>query len=506
MQLISLFSNNFIKRNRTMEQKQDHLLSKSVNNKNINVEQEEKVKDKISFLSVLKYKSFSLILPYYALLEIASYQRFVFMAAYGAAFLSGCHTIKQNNNCHGDFKYDEYNIYYNYANSVAGLLAFLFAGFIGGLSDTFGRKPFMIFQIIITAIPYIIMLFYNNLYVFLGLWCLIGINGSTIPTTPISNSIVADTLPENARILGYGFFYILAGIGLGGGALLGFLTAKLFNDHFNFYVITILFILALIYLIICVPETLSNNKPVNKYLFKNPLSPLTQMCKNPIIKWMGILYLFINLPDVGIAGIVIPVFSDVYHASNETQSNMIGLKYLGGLAIGLPFSSMIVLPFLKRYFNDYAILIITILLLMFAMLAMSLVLVIKKAFMIPIVGFIFGHSYICLAASSSILSKYTLPNERGIAFGIVAAMTGITNIIAPSGFAISYHYLRENHLQFAIFLIALVLVIIALIIVLFPLKSAINAIHRTQESQVYYDYNNKSSSSLAPGANDDIDS
>ena len=145
---------------------------------------------------------------------------------------------------------------------------------------------------------------------------------------------MADILPQRQRIIGYGWFYIIAGIGLGIGAVFGFLTAAFINDHFNFYVITGLFILALIYLIFCVPESLSKKKQntEKKHVFKNPLSPLGEMCKNSIIKWIGFLYLFINLPDVGIAGIVIPVFSDVYSAGTEAQSNKIAILYLGGLA------------------------------------------------------------------------------------------------------------------------------------------------------------------------------
>ena len=155
-----------------MEPKQDKLLAKSINNQALDDDAPAP-----NFCSILKHKSFALLLPYYALLEIASYQRFVFIAAYGAAYLSGCHSIKENNHCHNDFKYDEYNIYYNISNSVAGGLAFLFAGFVGSTSDHIGRKPFLFIQWIITVIPYVIMLFYNNLFVFLALFSLIGING-----------------------------------------------------------------------------------------------------------------------------------------------------------------------------------------------------------------------------------------------------------------------------------------------------------------------------------------
>ena len=325
-------------------------------------------------------------------------------------------------------------------------------------------------------------------------------------------------MPERQRIIGYGWFYIIAGIGLGIGAVFGFLTAAFINDHFNFYVITGLFILALIYLIFCFPESLSKKESenkentMNKHLFKNPLSPLSEMCKNSIIKWIGFLYLFINLPDVGIAGIVIPVFSDVYVAGTEAESNKLAILYLGGLSIGLPFSSIVVLPILKKCFNDYSILVITTLILAFSMICMSLVLVIREIWMVPIVGFIFGHSYICLAASNAILSKYTSPNQRGLAFGVVAAMTGITNIIAPTGFAFTYHFLRKYNMEFGVYIIALILVIFALIIVLIPLRNAINGMVQIEKQtddgkQDNLPKNNyfKSSSSLGPGAGTNYD-
>ena len=323
----------------------------------------------------------------------------------------------------------------------------------------------------------------------------------------MSNSIVAETLPERERIIGYGWFYILAGIGLGIGAVLGFLTAAFFNDHFNFYVITATFILALIYLMLFVPETNLKKKSLSKFgnehLFKNPLSPLRQMCTNPIIKWIGILYLLINLPDVGIAGIVIPVFSDVYGSGTEAQSNTIAILYLGGLAVGLPFSSIIVLPILKKCFNDYTILIITTFILAFCMICMSMVLIIKQMFMVPIVGFIFGHSYICLAAANAILSKYISPFERGLAFGVVAAMTGITNIIAPTGFALAYHVLRKYNMEFGVYMIALVLVIFAIIIVLIPLRKAIKKLRQDMQQTDHGKQVHDSNTSLPPGAHEE---
>merc|ERR1719461_1700886 len=99
--------------------------------------------------------------------------------------------------------------------SALSFVSFLSSGFVGALSDSYGRKPFIYFQIITTIIANIYMVFFDNFFVFFGLMLIMGLNGTAIPTGPISNAIVADILPQKYRIMGYAYYYILGGFGLG---------------------------------------------------------------------------------------------------------------------------------------------------------------------------------------------------------------------------------------------------------------------------------------------------
>jgi len=239
-----------------------------------------------------------------------------------------------------------------------------------------------------------------------------------------------------------------------------------------------MFVLCFFYMIIF-PETLPPEKrrPINKKLFKNPFLPLMYLKKNPVVLWMGLLSVILTLPDTGITNIVIVVFSDTFDAGTESKSNTIAILYLGGMTVGLIFAPFVVLPLLKYCFKtDYKVLIVSTVLLAFSLAFLGLVVIVKELWMVSVCGFALAHGYLCITAAGSILSEYVPEKDRGEAFGAVAAITNLAGVVAPTMFAVIYHYLRKYHLQFGIYVIAVLMVVVGLFMVLYPLRNAIKKV------------------------------
>eukprot|EP01084_Bolivina_argentea_P096836 174074_1 len=443
--------------------------------------------------SILSFKHYVRFLPFNGLLFLSSYMVSAFISGYGAAWFSGCKSIKEDNNCDKDLNYDEYNIFLQISNSILGLLSFIFAGMIGHLSDIYGRKIFLYFQLFTNWIPYIPMLFYNNMYLFLGLRTLVGLNGSVSILCPAHLGYIADSLPQNQRLKGFSTIYIMGGISLLSGTLATFAISSYINDHFNFYVINILFVITLVYLTwivkplpnVCYKEISIRDKFNIKHHY-NPFGPLKYLCSNSVVLWISLSSSLVTLQATGLIDICIVVFSDVLNSS-ESQSNLIAMMYLIGSTAGLIAGPIIVLPlFEKCNLSEYNILLITIFLAMVNSLAMCSIVLIKQIWLVAASAFIAGISYLSIAAYNSILTAYCNQSEKGLGFGVMFACNGITSIIAPFAFALLYQYLKNHNIEYMVFVFAFFLALIGFIMCI-PLKIAINNYDDKQEINQFND-------------------
>ncbi len=92
-------------------------------------------------------------------------------------------------------------------------------GYMGGLSDRFGRVPLMAIGLVGAGIVSLLMPSMTSLLMLSGLWLLeaVGLSAST----PAQGALIADLTGKNVRGTGYGFYTLASGLGLILGPLLG---------------------------------------------------------------------------------------------------------------------------------------------------------------------------------------------------------------------------------------------------------------------------------------------
>ena len=195
--------------------------------------------------------------------------------------------------------------------SIRGALSFLFAGFIGRLSDSYGRKYFLLMHIIISMLPIIPLIFWYNIWPYLVLTILFGFNGSNNSATPIMAAYVTDSVNSHQKTVAYGLIYTMAGIGLFFGSFAAILVSVLLGQYYNVYVLCVFYFIQIIYAICIVPESL---KLLSRKLFINesfnPFRPLLHVKDNLIVFWVSIIQFIISLPETGVLDTVLPYVLD----------------------------------------------------------------------------------------------------------------------------------------------------------------------------------------------------
>lgn len=147
-----------------------------------------------------------------------------FIVLYGAQYFADCLTKNGREaipNCQPD--YSTYNFYMTMFVSIEASLSFLTSGFMGKLSDSFGRKPFLIITVLAYMIPRTMMIFYVNFWVYWVLSLGQALYSGFIPI--VSKGYIADIFPDkNMRMIAYAGIHSSTAIG----AVLGILICIFF--------------------------------------------------------------------------------------------------------------------------------------------------------------------------------------------------------------------------------------------------------------------------------------
>jgi DHA1 family tetracycline resistance protein-like MFS transporter len=338
------------------------------------------------------------------------------------------------------------------------LMQFLFAPFLGVLSDRYGRRPVLILSAFGLGIDYIIMALAPNLT-----WLFIGrvVSGITSASFTVSFAYVADTVPGEKRAGAYGMIGSIFGVGFIIGPLVGGILASI-GPRFPFWGAAALSLASAAYGLFVLPESLplEHRSPIS--LRKaNPIGSLS------LIRGRKGLAGFVTVNFLNfLAFQVLPSVYVLYAAYRYGWGYaLVGTALALVGACNIIVQGLLVRRVVARFGERIAMLIGiisgTVGFVIWGLAPNSLVFMIAIIFYAPI-GFV-------QPALQGLMTRRVSPSEQGQLQGINGSLLGLTGVIGPTLFTLIYAYFISDqapiNLPGAPFLLAGLLMTSSLILV-----------------------------------------
>lgn len=169
---------------------------------------------------------------------------------------------------------------YGWIVAAYALAQFVFAPFVGALSDRFGRRPVLLVSIAGFAVDFLVAAFATSL-----VWLVVAriLSGATAANISAVNAYIADISDESNRVKGFGLVGAMIGLGFIFGPGLGGLLGE-YGVRIPFFAAAGLAGLNFLYGLFVLPESLApeNRKPVS-WKGLNPLSSLSLLRRDRTI-------------------------------------------------------------------------------------------------------------------------------------------------------------------------------------------------------------------------------
>eukprot|EP01084_Bolivina_argentea_P073708 133743_1 len=420
----------------------------------------------------------------------------IVLPAFGGRFFANCND--NDTNCEYDFI--TFNFYQSMFLTLGGAMAFIFAGFIGSLSDSLGRKPFLLMATFFNLLTYSLLILRPSIWIYWILTTLTtGFFGNITTLSALETSYIDDiTLPDQ-KLIGFTIAIGFMASAILIGSLIATTITVIFDILMIFIVMAAAYLILTIYTLIFLPETI---KYKTKFICKqrwNIIKPLFYLTSNPIILWISIISMLISVGPISIA-VLLVYLNDQINVNNDDQSAVVNLSVFATLSLSSGICAGFIVPILKSKCNisNISLCIIGILMMIIANLLFSIIAFItdengdnSHIFIYCIALIVFatvwnGGLAFVFPATRSIVALTINQKQKGVAFGIVRAYGSITSIIAPFTFGLGYNYTKE-YLNFPslIFYVIAGLLFIALIVVICPLRRAVKEL---QKNNIKYSF------------------
>jgi MFS transporter, DHA1 family, tetracycline resistance protein len=173
---------------------------------------------------------------------------------------------------------------------VYSLMQFCLAPLIGGLSDRFGRRPVLLFSLLILGLDYLVMWWAPTFA-----WLLLGrlIAGAAASTYSTCNAFIADVSPPDQRAQNFGLMGAAFGAGFVIGPVIGGMLGE-FGPRAPFLAAAALAFANLIYGVLILPESLpAERRRAFEWRRANPTGTLRALRRYPMVFGLvGAYFLF----------------------------------------------------------------------------------------------------------------------------------------------------------------------------------------------------------------------
>ena len=431
---------------------------------------------------------------------------------FGAQYFGGC--IDQSglkvdviDGCEPD--YVTYNFYFTLYGSIGGCLSFLFTSFIGRLSDSFGRKIFLIIGILSWMIPRIILIFHINFFVYWTLVLFSEINGGD-QFLPALKASISDIVSPDDRVNAFGKMHGSMGSGIIIGAVFAISVSSVWGNYTVLLVMAIWYIVSLIFTTFFIHETIDindNRVPITKSVWKNPFRPLSVICYNKFLMLMSLIFCFASLVEAGIMSSIFGYIGFSLKLNEDGEASMVFGIYVTIVSLVLVPVSVFFLPWLKRKKLHYSnIIVIAVCFRIMSLLGLALISFDLNGYgqyVLYVSGVLYGAGLFNFAVLEGIVSEYVVKECSGTAFGVITSYKGIAGIIGPFSFGILFTELSDTNVSYMFIMLGIFMCVIQIILSLIPLKRLLNVIE-PQSVQVRIKGENRNGERLKT-ADDDED-
>jgi DHA1 family tetracycline resistance protein-like MFS transporter len=329
-----------------------------------------------------------------------------------------------------DFSASEFEV--GFLVAVFSLIQFIFNPYFGQLSDRIGRKPIIVFCLLLSCLSYTIFAFSTSYFLILISRIISGLGGSSIS---VAQAYIADITTKEDRSKGMGMIGAAFALGFVFGPLAGGFLSKYGIMVIGFAGASFSFIAFLVTWFM-LPETLIRKPELKKRSLINSFA-FSGILKRPVIGIVIVLFFIVTFSIANIFGTFSLLAYKQYHL-NDLQ---IGFLF-GVMGVSSAITQTWLINILAKRFGDITlissglfILFITLLLIPnssgFTMLS------------ILSASFTLGTGLL-IPTSLSLLSKVTPDNEQGTVLGANQSLAALARVLGPLWGGFSFQFLGHS--------------------------------------------------------------
>jgi len=338
-------------------------------------------------------------------------------------------------------------------------MQFLFAPFLGNLSDRFGRRPILLLSVLTFAIDNFICAVATSFWMLFVGRALAGLSGGSFATC---SAYIADISNDENRAKNFGLIGIAFGVGFTIGPVIGGVLGE-FGPRVPFLGAAALSFANFVAAYFLLPETLdARHRRTFEWKRANPLGTLKQMRSYPGIGPIcAVMFLF------WLAHAVYPaVWSFVSTYRYGWSEGQIGLS-LGIYGIGAAFVMAVILPRIVPVLGEWKTAVLG---LSFSVVGLTGYAFAWEGWMVYTVIVLTVMENVADPPLRSIAAAKVPPSAQGELQGALTSLSSITTIVGPLIFTQLFGYFTrpEAPVRFAgaPFLLAAVIILIAALVFL----------------------------------------
>lgn len=310
-------------------------------------------------------------------------------------------------------------------------MQFVFAPFLGALSDRLGRRPVLLVSLAGATVNYVVLAFAP------ALWMLLlgrAIAGVTSANVSVATAFVTDISPAAERARRFGLLNAMFGIGFIAGPVLG----GALGDHW----VRLPFLAAaglnggiLLLAFLALPETRSPGRERIDAALLNPLRPLAGVLSMRSVR--PIILIFFLLSATGEAyGVCWALWGE---DTFQWNGMWIGLS-LGAFGICQTLAQAFLPGPAVRHLGERAALLVGI---AAVCVALGVLAFATQGWVVFAIMPLFALGGIGVPALQSLATRQVADNRQGQLQGVLASSVSLASIVAPLGFASVYLAVRD---------------------------------------------------------------